>query len=434
MKNYSKVLKYIKEKGFNCWLIGSAVRDVIMRRVPVALSIVVDAPSYESLVEIFGGEVIRNRTYPYVQSEIFGESSQMSILKGNTIREELATRDFTINAIAIRWDGFIEDPFMGRHDIRNKLIRITGDRVELLNSNPLRVVRLIRFAVYLDMNIYWKSEMDTRIFIETHKDQIVNSLSSRWGREVFIGMKEKPHDILFLADHYGLISLIIPKLELLKEIHIADGGTLFSHTLETLKEIQNFFQKRKPTSYDLIISLAGLFHHIGSTQGNPVDIRVSSEIAKEYLKNWGAKDNVIERVLIVMREYRMFYFERSEYELCKFALDNGFDTIKSIDEFCLCNIRASVGVDADKSYEIITQNDRKLYDVIRRFEEMWHRMENNSGRYITGEEVAKKLKLSPGNVITKILRMHDELVGTGDITSKSDANKWLESLDASFYA
>ena len=212
MKNYLEVLKHIKKTGFNCWLIGSAARDVIMRRVPVALSIVVDAPSYEKLIEVFGGEIVKNRNFNYVQSEIFGESSQMSLLDGRTITKELSERDFTINAIAIRWDGYVEDPFRGRHDIRNRLIRIVGDNIENLESKPLRVVRLIRFAVYLDMNIYWKSEMDTRIFIEEHKEEIVNSLSSRWGREIFISMKEKPHDILRLADHYGLSSLIIPKL------------------------------------------------------------------------------------------------------------------------------------------------------------------------------------------------------------------------------
>jgi tRNA nucleotidyltransferase/poly(A) polymerase len=432
MNNYLETLKYIKEKGFDCWLVGSAVRDIIMRRVPVALSIVVDAPSYESLIKAFGGEVVKSRTFPYVQTEIFGESSQMSILKG-TIRNELASRDFSINAIAIRYDGHIEDPFGGRHDIRNKLIRLTGDNVALLHDNPLRVVRIIRFSVYLDMRIYWKSEMDVRIFIETHKDMIVNSMSSRWGREIFIGMRGKPHDMLRRADDFGLVSLLIPKLEELKEIHIEGGGTLFSHTLETLKEIQDYFQKRRPTTNDLIISLAGLFHHMGSTQDKPVDINTSSEIAKDYLKKWGAADSVIERILIIMREYRMFYSERSEYELCMFALDYGFDNIKAIADFCLCNIRASSGAVVAKSSEIIVHNERRLYDVFRRFQEMWHKMKKDNSRYVTGEQVAKILNLSPGSVITNILRKHDELVGVGEIASSRDAINWLSGLEVSLY-
>jgi tRNA nucleotidyltransferase (CCA-adding enzyme) len=434
MKNYFKVLKYIKDKGFKCWLIGSAVREIIMRRVPVAFSIVTDAPSYEALIEVFGGEIIRTRTYPFVQAEICGETAQMSVLKNRTIRDELAARDFSINAIAIRWDGFIEDPFNGQHDIRNRLVRLTSDNVELLNNNPLRVLRLMRFAVYLDMNIYWKSEMDARIFIETHKDEIINSVSLRWGREIFIGMREKPYDMLRLMDYYGLVSLLIPKLEFLKEIRIVDGGTLFSHTLETLREMQNYFQKRKPTIKDLIITLAGHFHHIGSTYGSPVGIEVSSKIAREYLKMWGATDSVIDRVLIVMREYRMFYSERSEYELCRFAIDNGFDTIKAMSDFCLCNIRASLGDDAAKSNEIIVQNDRKLHEVLRRFEEMWYKMEKPNSRYITGEEIAKRLNLSPSIIIKNILRQHDELVGVGEITSRRDAVIWLENFDVSVYA
>lgn len=432
MKYYLEVLKYIKKNGFNCWLIGSAVRDVLMRRVPAALTLVVDAPSYEKLIEVFGGEIIKTRNFKYVQSEIIGESSQISLLEGRTITEELAGRDFTINAIAIRWDGFVEDPFRGRHDIRNRLVRIVGDNIENLESKPLRVVRLIRFAVYYDMNIYWKSEMDTRIFIDTHKEEIVNSLSTRWGREIFISMKERPHDVLRLADHYGLSSLIIPKLELLKDIRIADGGTLFSHTLDTLWEIQKHFQKRNATANDLIIALAGLFHHIGSTtnaRGTRVDINISSEIAKEYLKAWGATDNIIEKILIVMRDYRMFYTERSEQELCSFALDKGLDTIKAIAEFCLCNIRASLGADAAKTHEIIIQNDRRLNDIFRRFEEMWYKMGSRSG-YITNDDILKELDLSHG-VLKKIMRKHDELVGTGEITSRRDALQWLENLDTS---
>jgi hypothetical protein len=133
-----------------------------------------------------------------------------------------------------------------------------------------------------------------------------------------------------------------------------------------------------------------------------------------------------------MREYRMFYSECSEYELCKFALDNGFDVIKAISEFCLCNIRASLGADAAKKHEIIIQNDRRLKEVFRRFEEMWYKMDKSNSRYVSGEEISKKLNLSPGSIIESILRQHDELVGIGEITSRRDALKWLENFDINY--
>jgi hypothetical protein len=65
---------------------------------------------------------------------------------------------------------------------------------------------------------------------------------------------------------------------------------------------------------------------------------------------------------------------------------------------------------------------------------MWYKMEKINGRYITGEEIAKKLNLSPGNVIKNILRKHDELVGIGEITGRRDAVKWIENLDVSAFA
>lgn len=426
-RNCLNVLKSIKDKGFDCWLVGSAVREIIMGTVPAALSMVVDAPSYEILTENFGGEIVKSRTYPYLQTQINGMSSQLSLLNGRSIHDELALRDFSINAIAVRWDGFFEDPFMGRHDIRNRLVRITGDNVKILESNPLRVVRMIRFAVSLDMNIYWKSEQMVRDFINGHNDEIINAINPRWGREIFISMRGKPYDILRLTDHYGLASLIMPDLGMLKNIRISEKETLFSHTLDTLNEIQKFMLKRKSRPTDLIIALTGLFHHIGSEEGKETDLAASSESARKYLRKWGAPDNLVDRIITVMRKYKMPYVERSEEELCIAALDEGFETMEAIIDFALCNSKA----DKNRNLEIIQQNRVKFDEICRRIDEMRYKMDGL--RYISGEEISKRLSIDPSETIEKILRDHDLNVGTGVISSKREALAWLDSLDLKNY-
>ena len=63
-------------------------------------------------------------------------------LQGGSIENDLARRDFSIEAIAIRSDGGIVDPFGGIFDIRNKVLRLTGDDIELIYKDPLRIVRL----------------------------------------------------------------------------------------------------------------------------------------------------------------------------------------------------------------------------------------------------------------------------------------------------
>jgi tRNA nucleotidyltransferase (CCA-adding enzyme) len=63
-----------------------------------------------------------------------------------TLEDDLARRDFTMNAIAKAADGSLIDPFNGRRDIERRLIRAVGDPMERLTEDALRAVRAIRFA------------------------------------------------------------------------------------------------------------------------------------------------------------------------------------------------------------------------------------------------------------------------------------------------
>jgi tRNA nucleotidyltransferase (CCA-adding enzyme) len=64
-----------------------------------------------------------------------------------TLEDDLARRDFTMNAIAKDAAGFYIDPFKGRQDIASRLIRAVGDPYERLREDALRAVRAVRFAV-----------------------------------------------------------------------------------------------------------------------------------------------------------------------------------------------------------------------------------------------------------------------------------------------
>ena len=86
------------------------------------------------------------------------------------------------------------DPFGGRHDIRNRVIRLTGDDIELVRRDPLRIVRMLRFAAELSMDIFWKTETDVRTFIEANPGLIRSTAPERWGREILRGMRSCPHD------------------------------------------------------------------------------------------------------------------------------------------------------------------------------------------------------------------------------------------------
>ncbi len=76
-----------------------------------------------------------------------------TLAEGVSILEDLASRDFTMNAIAIKSDGQILDPHNGREDIQSKLIRAVGEPFDCFVMDPGRLYRAIRLAVELDFTI-----------------------------------------------------------------------------------------------------------------------------------------------------------------------------------------------------------------------------------------------------------------------------------------
>lgn len=75
-----------------------------------------------------------------------------SVIPG-TLEDDLARRDFTMNAIAKAEDGSLIDPFNGQVDIQNRIIRTVGDPLERFSEDALRAVRALRFSVTKNMFI-----------------------------------------------------------------------------------------------------------------------------------------------------------------------------------------------------------------------------------------------------------------------------------------
>jgi tRNA nucleotidyltransferase/poly(A) polymerase len=421
MKTYLRALEAIESSGVKAWLVGDPVRKIAMDIYPLSLSVAVEPCNLEVLRDSLGeGSILGGEAFPVLHTSILGSKVEITCMKGRSIEEDLAQRDFSMNAIAIRSDDGFVDPFNGRHDIRNRLIRLTGDDIDLVTSDPIRIVRMLRFAAELEMNIFWKSAADVRTFIARNPDRIRNTPTERWGREILNGMRRRPYDFIYLCDCYGLLPLFLNDLEQLKEIHIEGGGTLFDHTLSTLEIAQKFLGGRKRRENDMAFSLAMLFHHAGSMSGQPADEAKAARIAARYLKSWGVNSETIETVAFVVERYHQLYEVKTEEALCADALQYGFTALEMIVDFAICNSQA----DGMKNMEVLAGNKWKLGEVIRRFDETKRRMEGNL-RYLTGDEVMRVLDIKPGKVVGQILNELDMAVGTGVIASKKEATEWV---------
>lgn len=421
MKTYLRVLEAVEAAGLHAWLVGDPVREIAMGIQPSLLSVVVERCDLEALVASLGEGTIEGvEAFPILRTSLCGARVDISCMRGASIEEDLARRDFSMNAIAIRSDDGFVDPWNGRHDIRNRLIRLTGDDIDLVKADPIRIVRMLRFAAELNMEIFWKTATDIHAFVGRNPEQIKNTPTERWGREILQGMRRRPYDFIYLCDRYRLLPSFLKDLESLKTIEIEGGETLFDHTMDTVRIVQNYLAGRKRRENDMAFALAALFHHAGSENMQPVDTSKAADVAAGYLKAWNMNSDVVNTVTAVIRNYRLPYTPLTEEQLCQAGLKHGFEAVEMIVDFAICNSQA----DRMKNMEILAANKWRLGEVLRRFDEARRRTDGNI-RYLSGAEVMDALNILPGKLVGDILGELDLAVGTGLVSSRREAADWV---------
>lgn len=168
------------------------------------------------------------------------------------ITQDLARRDFTMNAMAMRGERLI-DPFGGRIDILARKIKPVGNGTERIKEDPLRMLRAARFAAQLGF------EVDPHFIglMRKHAQKIMQVSRERWIQEMDkVLMSEQPEKGLqVLADSY-LLKFMFPELWI--QVGYDQNSpyhelTLWEHTLSTVHLAPN----------DVDLRWAALLHDIG---------------------------------------------------------------------------------------------------------------------------------------------------------------------------
>ena len=165
MKNIDEIANKIHSKGGNVYLVGGAIRDKLLGIVNHDEDYCVTGISFEEFKELFPEAYIRgkdfhvfsmdNKEFAIARKErkigIGHNSFDVEVDKKITIEEDLERRDITINAIAkeVLTDKII-DPFHGREDLKNKIIRAVSSHFA---EDPLRVYRVARFASQFNFHV-----------------------------------------------------------------------------------------------------------------------------------------------------------------------------------------------------------------------------------------------------------------------------------------
>ena len=183
-----------------------------------------------------------------------------------TIEEDLARRDFTVNALALGDNNEIIDPFDGQKDLKNKIIKTVGKAEERFDEDALRMLRAIRFACVLSAQggpaSGWEIEAKTEKAIIKNAGWIQAISKERIKDELIkIVESEKAAEGIDLLQKTNLLKYILPELE--KGVGVSQNKhhiyDIYEHSLRSLRVTA---EKKFSTE----IRFAALFHDIGKPE------------------------------------------------------------------------------------------------------------------------------------------------------------------------
>lgn len=332
-----------------------------------------------------------------------------------TVEEDLARRDFTINAIA--YDGKkIIDPYNGQKDIHMKIIRAVGDPEIRFNEDALRLLRAIRQASQLGFDI----ESKTFASIKKNAKQITQISWERIREEFFkLLISHNAVDGIFLLRNSKLLPYILPEVEDCFGVdqvsperhHIYDVGT---HLVESLRHC---------SSNDAITRFATLIHDIGKKETYHKDketgmitfynhevigAKKASEIADRFKLS---KDEKNKLVTLVCHHQFTVSESQSDKAIRRFIRQIGEE---NIGDMLALRTGDRLGSGA-KETSWRTELFKKRLIEVQQIPFSVHDLK------IRGYDVMEKLKIKPGPHVGKILNILFQEVDDGKLINERKA-------------
>ncbi|MFH1472811.1 MAG: HD domain-containing protein [bacterium] len=343
------VSRVLSHAGFENYLVGGCVRDLILGRIPKDWDITTRATP-EEIVALFEHTFYENdfgtvgvvsesskvacppdwdrrESLKVIEVTPFRLESKYSDFRhpdkvkwGKTVEDDLSRRDFTVNAIALNLQPTTDnqqliDPFKGAEDIGKKTIRTVGKPKQRFEEDALRMLRALRFASELGFVI----EHETQKAIEDHS-KLLTHISKERIRDEFIKivMSDAPAFALELATRLDLLKYISPELEkgIGVEQNKAHAYTVWEHLMRSLEHSAK-------KQYPLHVRLAALFHDIAKPHtrrwqnnqwtfyGHEV---VGAKITRAILNELKFPKEITDKVVKLVR-WHMFFSDTEEITL-----------------------------------------------------------------------------------------------------------------------
>ncbi len=271
-KEVIKIMDALESAGYQAFLVGGSVRDILLCRNPKDYDIATDATPQEvgdlfprvvptgvkyGTVTVHGQMDVEVTTFRRDGRYLDGRRPE-AVTFSHSLRDDVLRRDFTVNALALSSAGQVKDCVFGRRDLLDlRVIRCVGDPDHRFGEDALRMMRAHRFVAQLKSpTTPFVIEPDTLNAIKRNAHLIVNVSWERIRDELTkILLSDNPATIGDLY-HTGLLAYVLPELAAckgLRQVSHDRGQDVFEHTLAVVEA----------TPKRLWVRLAALLHDLG---------------------------------------------------------------------------------------------------------------------------------------------------------------------------
>jgi poly(A) polymerase len=456
------------------YLVGGFVRNYYLDKSTADVDIAVKGKSLDILrkiaAEADGKYVLLDEVNKVVRIVFTDDAScnQIDItLFGDTIESDLARRDFSVNAMAVRLEDFIHnstnpvDPFSGMSDLRKKKIRAVNDCIFI--NDPARLLRAVRLAAELKFSI----APGTVKLIKANSG-LVRAVAGERIRDELVKIVnlEGAAEHLQYLDRLGLLCQMIPEIRKMKRVkqpreHYWD---VYRHSLQTVQAVESLLYQGKVLFLDrkirvpvfntvavkehfseeisssstrsTLLKIGALFHDIAKPQtkkkektgrirfiGHPQQgADISADILKR-LRFSNKEINIVEKLVYYhLRPVQLsntgLPTERAIYRFFKKAGNDAHDILL----LALADYLAAKGPDIDAA-------DWKNHKILIEYILMEHKTQikiANPEKLIDGHDIMTVFDLTPGPLIGKLLDSVHEFQAMGKVVTQEDAISFLK--------
>jgi poly(A) polymerase len=441
---FQRIRAVVDQIQLETYVVGGFVRDLLLARpskdidivcvgsgIGLAKAVAEALGKAESLVVFknFGTAKVQwegwELEFVGARKESYRRDSRNPAVENGTLQDDQCRRDFTINALAIclnnnSW-GELVDPFEGVKDLKRRIIRTPLTPAKTFSDDPLRMLRAVRFAVQLAMDI----TPDTLSAIQQHAERIDIVSQERVIAELNkIIATPTPSRGFYLLDQLGLLRIIFPELIALKGAEAIQGHSHkdnFHHTLQVLDNVAK-------TSNELWLRWAALLHDIAKPLTKRFDPAIGFTFHSHEEQGARMVPYIFKKMKLPMRENMAYVQKMVRLHLRPIALVQ-----EEVTDTAIRRLVYEAGNDLEDLMllcraDITSKNDAKVKRYLQNFDQVEDKIQwveakdelRNFRSVITGDTIMQTFGLKPSSLVGELKEAVKEAVLQGELKNEHE--------------